>query len=54
MVSRQKMISRLPDKKFKKMSYCPLQILALNTFSQEISKTITASSLNKTLSAVKG
>ena len=37
------MMSRLPDENLKK--YCPLQILAFKTCSQDISKTITASSL---------
>ena len=41
---------RLPDENLKKsyfifLSFCPLQILALKTCSQDISKTITASSL---------
>ena len=40
------MMSRLPYEKLKKkvilFSYCPLQILALKTCSQDISKTITA------------
>ena len=43
------MMSRLPDENKKKViiffSYSPLQILALKTCSQDISKTITASSL---------
>ena len=40
------MMSRLPEEKLKKsfFSYCPLQILALETCSQDISKIITASS----------
>ena len=43
------MMSGLPDENLKKiffLSYCPLQILALKACSQDISKTITASSLN--------
>ena len=46
------MMSRSPGEKLKKKSYffflfiyCPLQILALKTCSQNISKTITASSI---------
>ena len=43
-------MSRLPGENFKKklsyfLSYCPLQMMALTTCSQDISKTITASSL---------
>ena len=47
MVSWQKMVSRLPgeNKKSYFFRYCPLQILALKTCSQDISKTTTASSL---------
>ena len=50
MVSWQTMMSRLPDENLKKSYFiflrnCPLQILALETCSQDISKTITASSL---------
>ena len=41
------MMSRLPDENFKKkfvFSYCPLQILALETCNQDISDNIIASS----------
>ena len=44
------MMSRLPGENLKKvvvvfLSHCPLQILPLKTCSQDISKTITTSSL---------
>ena len=43
-VDNEDNLVKLNNKLFYFLSYCPLQILALKTCSQDISKTITASS----------